>query len=210
MFTAIFLFFAILHIAVRMQSPNLPFDYFSKPIPILLIIIYVFSKKKEWGSWKTFSGKILLGLVFGITGDVLLMSPDLFLIGLVSFLIGHIFYIFAFIPGVLLNYLMGAPLLVLGVGMGYYLSDKTGVMLIPVMLYLIVILAMSWMALSRDKNLPNYKTIVVGSLFFILSDSFLALAKFTGLETGFNSAIIMGTYYLAQYFIGYAGVKNRV
>ncbi|NBU97663.1 MAG: lysoplasmalogenase [Spirochaetia bacterium] len=208
MFTGIFLFFAILHIVVRMQGSNLPIDYFSKPIPILMIIIYVFSKKKEWMGWKTFSGKILLGLIFGITGDVLLMSPELFLPGLVSFLIGHIFYIFAFLPGVKLKFLMGAPLLILGASMGYYLSNKTGVMLIPVMLYLIVILTMSWMALCRDKNLPNYSSIVVGSLFFILSDSFLALAKFTGLETGFNTAIIMGTYYLAQYFIGYVGVKK--
>ncbi len=210
MFTFLFLFSALLHILIRFQFPNTPYDYISKPIPILLIIIYVSSVKKEWGNWKSFGGKILLGLIFGITGDILLMSPSLFLPGLISFLIGHIFYIIAFLPGMKLNYFYLIPLSILGVSMGYYLNDKTGEMFIPVILYLIVILTMSWMALSRDSSLLNYYPVVVGSLFFILSDSLLALVKFTGLETGFNSPIIMGTYYLAQYFIGYMGVKKSI
>ena len=209
MFVVLFFFFAIFHIIIRELQPGSYVDYLSKPLPILFIIIWVLLKKDEWVSWYSFSGKIFIGLLFGLTGDILLMFPNLFLPGLVSFLIGHIFYIIAFYPDTKINFLYSTPLLLLGISMAFYLSDKTGDMLIPVMFYLVVILTMSWMSLCRQKEFSNYNTLVWGSIFFILSDSFLALVKFTGLETGLNSSIIMGTYYLAQYFIGYRGVKLR-
>jgi uncharacterized membrane protein YhhN len=207
MFSLSFFFFAILHILIRELNPGSGFDFVTKPIPIFLLLFWVFFQKKDWKHWNSFSGKIFLGLVLGVTGDILLMFPSFFLPGLVSFLIGHVFYIFAFYPEAKLKFLYSIPLWILGISMAYYLQDKTGDMLIPVLFYLVVILTMSWMALCRNPSSPSYKSLVLGSLLFVFSDTCLALIKFTGLETGHNSAWVMSSYYLAQYFIGHRSVK---
>lgn len=66
----------------------------AKTLPIIMLIVLV--------SWSylnnpnTYSLTILIGLIFCLGGDILLLYPDYFKAGLFSFLIGHFWYIGAF------------------------------------------------------------------------------------------------------------------
>src|SRR5690349_10296768 len=68
--------------------------YFFKPAIVLALMgYYLFTADQR-------NGAFLAGLFFGWMGDVLLMFTDrgeiFFIMGLVAFLIGHLFYIFSF------------------------------------------------------------------------------------------------------------------
>ena len=84
----------------------------------------------------------------------------------------------------------------------YFLKDGLGVMLLPVVIYMLVILSMSTSAyLRKDKaNILSYGLVFLGAIFFMISDSILALNKFY--ETiQLANILIMTTYALAQYLI---------
>jgi len=54
---------------------------------------------------------------------------------------------------------------------------------------------------------PTSHFLTVGALFFILSDSLIALNKFV-ITLPYQHLLIMGTYYLAQYCLFYACTKR--
>ena len=90
---------------------------------------------------------ILAGLAFCLGGDVFLALPQkrMFLFGLVSFLLGHIFYLLAFFyiahPG--LWTLIGSLItLAVSACVFFWLRPNLGSMKIPVLLYIIVITVM--------------------------------------------------------------------
>tara|TARA_R110002096_G_scaffold292224_2_gene486680 strand:+ start:126202 stop:126894 length:693 start_codon:yes stop_codon:yes gene_type:complete len=132
---------------------------------------------------------IVIGLVFGAGGDVALMSKakNWFLVGLVSFLFGHIAYLVAFArlttvsewvsPWSLLP--IGAAVVVLK-----YLWRHLGSMRVPVLAYMvaIVLMAIAALALAR-KSAPALgeqavQFAVVGALLFFASDVAVAKARF--------------------------------
>jgi uncharacterized membrane protein YhhN len=145
----------------------------------------------------------LIGLLFSIGGDVALMWPsDKFMLGLVSFLTGHVFYISGLISGIefSLNWQVWVPLIILGSGMFLGLRSGLGRMQLPVLLYILVILIMSGTAWERhfQLELPQTYFAVWGAALFILSDALLAWNRF---RVKFKSAqlFILGTYYTAQW-----------
>ena len=75
-------------------------------------------------------------------------------------------------------------------------------MLIPVMIYMIVILAMATSAFVRKGivNKYSYNFVFIGAIFFMISDSILALNKFYE-AIPLANILIMTTYALAQYLI---------
>jgi uncharacterized membrane protein YhhN len=84
----------------------------------------------------------------------------------------------------------------------YLLKDNLGGMLIPVIVYGLTISAFGVVALLNymtEKSLTNL-VLLGGALFFILSDSIIALGKFLQYEKYFP-LLIMATYILAQYLI---------
>lgn len=163
-----------------------------------------------------FKGKKLLlsALLFSWIGDIILMFADkaelYFILGLVSFLLSHVLYIVLFstqpksaLKGNSAAFYLGA-ILILGYffGMVGLLFPKLGPLKIPVMVYAAVITAMLFVAykgsLTWEKPAAHY--ILAGAIFFVLSDSILAINKFYHpiLQSGFW---IMSTYILAQYLI---------
>lgn len=84
-------------------------------------------------------------------------------------------------------------------------------MLIPVGIYMVVILIMAIVAYLRKGVVVNssYQLVLVGALFFILSDSIIALNKFYQPLTGSNISIIL-TYALAQYLIVNGILKSSI
>lgn len=166
-----------------------------KVIPMLLIIILAASHK----GFKKYQLLIVVGLVFCMVGDYTLQW---FLIGLTSFLIGHIFYIFAFsstnerhVPAwakvILLIY--GASMAVWIAGTVFSSGDT--VLGIAVIAYISIILLMGWTAIRTGSIFA-----IIGALLFIASDSYLAINKFV-MPLSFSHEIIMLTYYSAQFLI---------
>ncbi|SDH35206.1 lysoplasmalogenase [Winogradskyella thalassocola] len=181
--------------------------YIAKPA-IVISLIFLFLKTSK-SLPKAIKNVTLLALVFSVLGDGLLMfvdqSPHFFTLGLVAFLTAHIMYIVVFLkhrnpqksP---LGFI--ALLLIYGASLFSFLNGNLGDMLIPVIIYMLVILSMATAAyLRKDKvNILSYGLVFFGALFFLVSDSILALNKFYE-PLAYSNISIMVTYALAQYLI---------
>ena len=181
--------------------------YIAKPA-IVISLIFLFIKTSE-GVSKSIKRITLLALVFSLLGDILLMfveqSPHFFTIGLVAFLTAHIMYILAFLKHrnkqkPIIGFIVF--LLIYASGLFYLLKDGLGAMLIPVIVYMIVILSMATSAFLRKGMVNNlsYNLVFTGAIFFMISDSILALNKFYE-PLPFSNISIMLTYALAQFLI---------
>ena len=191
---------AVLHILAEYKGAQRKI-YLLKPLTMLLIVFMGLSLLPEKLDWYHYA--LLIGLLFSIGGDVALMWPsDKFMLGLVSFLTGHVFYISGLISGIeySLNWQVWVPLIILGSGMFLGLRSGLGRMQLPVLLYILVILIMSGTAWERhfQLELPQTYFAVWGAALFILSDALLAWNRF---RVKFKSAqlFILGTYYTAQW-----------
>jgi uncharacterized membrane protein YhhN len=181
--------------------------YIAKPA-IVVSLMFLFIKTSGSIS-KSIKRITLLALGFSVLGDILLMfvdqSPHFFTIGLVAFLLAHVMYILVFLkhrnkqkP------IIGFVILLLAYASGlfYLLKGGLGAMLIPVIVYMVVILSMATTAFMRKGivNHMSYNLVFVGAIFFMISDSILALNKFYE-PLPFSNISIMLTYALAQFFI---------
>lgn len=142
---------------------------------------------------------------FSLAGDVYLMLPrDHFIFGLGSFLIVHVFYIFAFMNGTGFGctpWIIGI-VLAIGIIMAVLLLPFTGKMRLPVLFYMIIILVMAWQAWERFHAIGRTNTLLAaaGASLFVISDSLLAWNRF---RRSFRSAeaIKLGAYFTAQWLI---------
>jgi uncharacterized membrane protein YhhN len=188
-------------------------EYITKPLILLSLIGFLLVTTK--GLSCNFKKLILIALVFSWLGDMFLMIdekyPTLFIFGLASFLISHIFYIIAFNqsahPPLNVPLIKKYPwiifiLILLGIYIFKTLQPGLGTMVVPVIVYLATILTMFLFALNRwgKVDRSSFLWIVFGATFFIISDSILAFDKF---HEHINNAhlIIMATYMIAQYSI---------
>ncbi len=191
--------FALSFIAGELTD-NYPLRLATKTIPVLLMALYLVMQPNKG----RFQWLIIIGLLLGASGDFFLeFSPDTFLIGLVSFLIGHIFYILAFLSdcrrpawGVaIFAYLYGVAI--------YSFLDMgdMGDMALPVLLYILVIATMLWRAAARfhapGVNQKSAKAGLLGSLFFVGSDSLLAITLFV-YALPYAGIVIIIAYWLGQ------------
>lgn len=187
---------AILFAALRSFTP-FPGDIFLKSIPIAYLALL--SLKHVTGSHGVW---LAVGLTFSAAGDIVLeYNPGgWFAFGLGLFLIAHLCYIFLFKKefAFRLYWLPVAALTaVYGAAMATYLVPRLGSMLFPVLAYLLVISGMGIFAAFRvGANLPVY----LGALFFLASDSFIALNRFATPDA-ITLFLIMPTYYVAQFLI---------
>ena len=151
---------------------------------------------------------IIVALLFSWIGDIMLMfqglKPLYFMLGLISFLLAHITYIFIFnkssedFKPKIFTYSTGFLLVLFGVLIVLLMWTGLGNLKIPVIIYTSVIMIMGISALFRKAN--GASTVLIGAILFIASDSLLALNKF---YQDFETADfwVMLTYILAQYCI---------
>ncbi len=162
---------------------------------------------------------LLLALFFSFLGDVLLMMVEnnaagelYFLLGLTSFLLGHLCYILTFVnfPTASWSNLYRKPLralpfvLFLTLMLSYLWPLLPPAMQLPVGLYALVITLMGISSLlMRDKaSKRSARLVLIGALLFILSDSLIALNKFVSELTLWQPRLlIMTTYIAGQYLI---------
>jgi len=178
--------------------------YVAKPLTTCLILLLALTAPGVLvNRYKLAVG---VGLLWSLAGDVFLMLPgDYFLPGLGSFFVAHLAYLVALTSGARLAarwepFLVAAgleavllPLIWPGVPVGLRL---------PVTAYATVLLVMAAQASTRALVVANRMAwaAAVGAVFFVASDSLLALRRF---RPGFVCPgwSILVTYYLAQWLI---------
>ncbi len=185
--------------------------YLVKPTLMIVLAFYFYQESKP--DISSFAKKILAALVFSWGGDVFLMFPGLFLPGLISFLIAHVFYILAFFENInsakekrpIGNTLLYAlPFLISTGALFRILFPSLGEMMLPVAVYTSVITVMGISAALRfgTVNKESFWLVLSGAVIFMLSDSTIALNKFLyNGELPYARIVIMVTYLLAQYLI---------
>ena len=143
----------------------------SKPIPILILLWMVSSRKEKW---------LMGALGFSLLGDIILELPNIlpFALGLASFLIAHILYIRRFLIGPIQKLLWPITPISLYCGtLFWFMLPNLGPLLIPVFLYVLIIATMLWSACGYAYTTKKYWPLV-GAILFVISDSLIAINKF--------------------------------
>jgi uncharacterized membrane protein YhhN len=155
----------------------------------------------------------MLAFFFSWLGDIALLfsGSRLFLMGLGSFLISHLCYIWVFQrrDSRLKNTLLARrplwilPFLLYAFLLAWILLPRVNVSLkIAILFYMATILAMAVSALDRKGAVPgnSFLLIMAGALFFLFSDSAIALNKFV-VKIPWSGYWVMSTYIAAQVLI---------
>lgn len=181
------------------------FKIFMKLIPMALIIMFaVMTPPLVSTKYKRI---ILSGLFVCMIADGVIYW---FMAGLVTFFIGHLFYIFAFksvsrnrvpIWAAILLVLYGAVMAIWIAGTQFAVGEM--ILGFAIIAYITVILTMGWMAIRTGMRLA-----ITGALLFMFSDSVLAIDRFI-IDIPYRDAFVMVTYYAAQVFIA-ASIGSRV
>lgn len=155
---------------------------------------------------------MIIGLVFSWAGDILLefagSNGNMFIAGLGSFLLAHIMYFAVFIATPGKNSITGkriillVPVLLYGAGLVFYLYSDLNEMKLPVFIYAFVILSMLSAAINRFEkvNRKSFFLILTGAILFVISDSAIAVNKFS-YKFEYSGIVIMSTYIVAQFLI---------
>ena len=192
-------------------TDNIRLEYPVKPLIMLWMAVYflMFSQKKS------FTIPVLLAFFFSWAGDNFLMFSQknelFFFAGVGGFFLAQLSYIFIFTRYCEENrqgYLRKNPIYIifflLYVGAIYYVlfPGLEGLMKPVILVYALSLMGMSMMALNRRGrvNPPSFRYVFFGSVLFLLSDSMIAINKFTA-EFHLAGFWIMLTYISAQYLI---------
>ena len=181
-----------------------PLIYTLKPLTVLLIIIAV----GLHSPLNSYAIAIITGLCLSLLGDIFLMLRNQkFVAGLVSFLLAHLVYIYAFYQQ-LSTQLHWQNLLYFSLPAAAYfayLYNGLGKLKIPVLVYVSAIVMMAFVSFEMYlSSVSTYSLAAfVGAIIFMISDATLALNKF---KRPFHSAqiVILSTYYVAQWAIAYS------
>ena len=175
---------------IYLNSPNFRFISKNLLMPVLLLI-YLSEAKFHQIKLDLF---FILGLIFSFLGDFFLLLKSGFLLGLGSFLLAHIFYIISFKKRSLNRVSVGVfvALLLYLASLIAFLFPRLNEMKIPVIIYGIIISTMLYFSIKTQEKL-----LIVGALFFVISDSVLSVNLFVSSSLLLN-LLVMITYVLAQ------------
>ena len=175
----------------------------------LLFILAALVQKDPLSPYVVF---VVTGLVFCLGGDVFLALPQkkAFMLGLVSFLVGHVFYVIGFFSvaghsGWTWVSLLAAAMIS---GLVYlWLRSHLGKMKGPVVGYMVVITVMVCAASSvlggPDYNLSGRVMAFTGAVAFYFSDVFVARDRFMKKEF-LNRLVGLPMYYAGQFLIAFS------
>ncbi len=196
-----------------------------KMISATLFVICGFSAMKVAGNNTSYAALMLIGFVFGWLGDLLLHSLKdkmlHFALGVVSFLVGHIFFISAFHHAIktlnpeaslfawyeiLSIVVIIIAVVIFGIFKKYY--QKKGPLVFALLAYGVFLVTMfvkamtycvtEWLDGTSDYMYPAIITAGVGALFFLLSDGSLGLILMGDeVKRGMRIFNII-TYFIAQ------------
>lgn len=177
--------------------------YLFKPLTTGLILLIALLAQRK--STLFYRNAIAIGLLFSLAGDVFLMLPaDLFLQGLISFLLAHLCYIAAFTSktGWRSSVLAALPFVIYTALLLWILWPHVGAMKLPVLIYGSVLGAMAWRACEmwrQHRGLAELSAFI-GAVLFLISDSALAYHRFVQVFSA-SRLVVLGTYFVAQLLI---------
>jgi len=204
LFTIIFLIFE------RMPDSYLLWRVVSKSL--IMFVLLVFFVLNTFHVPFRFKFGMILAIILGLSGDLNLalvpVDSLFFLAGLGSFLFGHIAYILIFTriniqqSYLKLNPILPVVFLIYGIALIVYLFPDLIEMKIPVIVYMITILAMVLSALNLKNNIPKqvFRFLFWGAFSFVVSDSILSVNLFKG-AFPLARELNMLTYTLGQFLI---------
>lgn len=196
--------FAILASAFTLSTLFTPYplSWLLKMLPVLTLLIIVFRSivnKKDY--------LLLFALLFSALGDFFLdyNRDGWFIFGLGSFLIAHLFYTTCFWPLQKKHLFWVAAYCMFGLSMFLLIKGQLGDLMVPVIVYMLVLLAMGVAALTSKRS-NNW--LIIGGVSFVISDSLIAIDKFY-LSIVVPHFFIMLTYYFAQYALVKGYLDNQ-
>jgi uncharacterized membrane protein YhhN len=191
---------AFIHIRAEYRGPR-QHVYIFKPLTMVFIWLIAILGQATMPFYKYM---IVAGLIFSLAGDVFLMLPsDRFVAGLVAFLIAQLFYIAAFASEISkLIWWPLIPLVVYGAVIYTILAPSLGKMKLPVLIYIVAILVMTWLAWERWSQTGQSGALLasVGAVLFVISDTILAINRFRGAFKLYR-VLNLTTYFAAQWLI---------
>lgn len=176
-----------------------------KPLALCIALVFVATRARQIRANGRFDLLLLVGLAFSLAGDVFLMFPGLFIPGLLSFLVAHLFYIALFKTDQPWFPSRRALAATLGIGALMYAFLFNGlnpVLRVAVAAYVVVIALMAAQAIGRATVLRDKASlgVAIGAGFFMLSDALLATNRFAT-PLAMAPLWVLSTYYLAQVLI---------
>jgi uncharacterized membrane protein YhhN len=201
---------ALIHVGAQLLPSGELIQLITKPLIVPLLIAYYFSSTK-------YRSSIAVVALFACwAGDVALMfvpvDPVWFMVGLGSFLVGHICYIltyrqfrydateFELMPVQKIRFSL--PIVLAGTGLIVVLYPVLGGLRFPVMIYALTIIIMVMNGLFRygRTNSASFWLVFGGAILFMISDATLAINKFL-MPVSLAGFWIMLTYIGAQWMI---------
>jgi uncharacterized membrane protein YhhN len=183
---------------IAVHAGNRRVEYIAKPLTMVVLIAAALVIDPVDASVRT---AFVIGLVFSLLGDVLLMSRrSFFVAGLASFLVGHL----AYIVGLQLRgqsglwFVIGLAVVlvgVVGIGVPIVRAVQDGAepsLAVPVTAYMVVISVMVASAFGTRNGFA-----IVGALLFYASDALIAWNRFVH-EYPWGRLAIMSTYHIGQ------------
>lgn len=216
----IWLYFFIADLFIDLLFIYLKYDngrYITKPLIVILLCIYTVQSSRE----KTKPIFLLLtALLFSLAGDIFLLfdttTPNLFIFGLISFLIAHVFFILLFLqikkanqPSRKIYWWVIALIGCYTIFLYSLLSPFLDNLKIPVLLYASV-LSIMFLTCVHAFSISQIagRFCIAGAGLFVISDSLLAINKFYH-PFAVAGLIIMFTYSFAQLFIVTGIIRNQ-
>jgi uncharacterized membrane protein YhhN len=210
-FTIAYIIFALVEsFGELLNLPN-AIHYFTKPALMITLILYFLSATKQ----THFKDKklFIFAMICALLGDSFLMfqaqNPLFFMLGLGSFLLMQVGYSMYFNREIKFkkSFLFQKPYWIIPViiyALTFYkiVSENAGGLKGAILAYTICITVMMLSAINRFGQVVqnSFRWVFFGALFFLISDSVLAVNKFA--EAVPNAGFwIMSTYTLAQYLI---------
>jgi uncharacterized membrane protein YhhN len=181
-------------------------------VKFLLSSLFIFAAVVQFHAIPFYYRFLLIGMIFCLGGDIFLALPgkNMFLFGLVSFLLGHVFYAAAFFYTAGFNPWTGfglATSALAGAGVFTWLRPHLGSMKIPVICYILVISAMvagAWSMMGAVELKPAGRlTAFIGALGFYVSDIFVARQRFLKMDF-VNRLLGLPLYYGGQFMLAFS------
>ena len=184
-------------------------------MPFLALTYYLGCPKEK------LSKIIIIAIIFGCLGDVFLIIEGLFLLGVVSFLVGHLLYIITFfVETGIKNYRKNLFVFLLVCLVYFYLESevlkyfrpaiiKAGLWG-PLFVYAIILAGLNISSAIYAYCYANFYSVLtyIGSLIFAISDCILAKQVFLE-KSKYQETFIMFTYILGQSLISF-GMANKM
>ena len=164
-------------------------------------------------------GLLVAAQLLGCAGDILLMpsSDVLFLIGMVAFLVGHIFYM-CFFGGQSWKGLTGWQWAIAVFAMAFIVVALVkaigiqGELFVPMLVYGFALMLLIFSALAGVLRMPRgsrttWWILLAGALLFTFSDACIAMGMFGVMKFALRHFVVMVTYLAAQSLLAVGGIR---